>query len=54
VKANDNLVLHTVEEGIGGRMPKGLVQGEQAKEVARFVAENLAYVGQTTTTSASP
>ncbi len=54
VKANYNLVLHTVEEGIGGRMPKGLVQGEQAKEVARFVAENLAYVGQTTTTSASP
>ena len=55
VKANYSLVLQTVKHGIGGRMPKGLVQGQQAQEVARFVADNLAYVGsQTPTTSASP
>src|SRR3954462_12482678 len=53
---NYNLVLTTVKNGIGGRMPKGLVQGDQAKTVARFVADNLDYVpsSSSTTTSSSP
>jgi mono/diheme cytochrome c family protein len=45
VKGNYKLVLNTVEKGLGGRMPKGLLQGEQAKAVANFVANNVAYVG---------
>jgi mono/diheme cytochrome c family protein len=45
VKSNYDRVLSAVQNGIGGRMPKGLVQGQQAQEVARFVAENAAYVG---------
>jgi mono/diheme cytochrome c family protein len=53
VKANYNLVLTTVQNGIGGRMPKGLVQGEQAKLVAQFVADNLAYVPSSSTTPTS-
>jgi mono/diheme cytochrome c family protein len=48
VKANYDRVLNAVEGGIGGRMPKGLVQGEQAKTVAQFVANNLQYVGTST------
>jgi mono/diheme cytochrome c family protein len=51
VKANYDRVLNAVEGGIGGRMPKGLVQGEQAKTVAQFVANNLQYVGSGTSTT---
>jgi mono/diheme cytochrome c family protein len=53
VKANYNLVYSTVKNGIGGRMPKGLVQGEQAKLVAQFVADNLAYVPSSSSTATS-
>ena len=53
VKGNYTLVLTTVQNGIGGRMPKGLVQGEQAKLVAQFVANNLAYVPSSSSTSTS-
>ena len=53
VKANYNLVFNTVKNGIGGRMPKGLVQGEQAKLVAQFVADNLAYVPSSSGTATS-
>ena len=45
VKANADRVLNAVEQGIGGRMPAGLLQGQQAKTVAKFVADNVAYVG---------
>jgi mono/diheme cytochrome c family protein len=44
VKGNYTLVKNTIEQGLGGRMPKGLVKGEQAEQVARFVSQNLAYV----------
>lgn len=59
VTANYNLVLTTIENGKEGRMPKGLVKGEQGKTVARFVAQNLAYVPSASgssgaTTSPSP
>jgi len=55
VSANYQLVLTTIEHGIGGRMPKGLIQGDQAKAVARFVSQNLAYVpSQGSTTPTSP
>jgi mono/diheme cytochrome c family protein len=36
-------VLNAITCGLGGRMPKGILQGEQAQEVAGFVA---AYAGQ--------
>jgi mono/diheme cytochrome c family protein len=51
VKANYDRVLSAVENGIGGRMPKGILQGTQAKAVARFVADNLAYISGTTPTA---
>jgi mono/diheme cytochrome c family protein len=51
VKSNRDRVLNAVKNGLGGRMPKGLVQGEQARTVAQFVAENLQYVGSGTATS---
>jgi mono/diheme cytochrome c family protein len=38
-------VLTTIKNGLGGRMPKGIVQGDQAKEVAQFVAGNVQYTG---------
>jgi mono/diheme cytochrome c family protein len=44
VKGNYQRVLSAVEHGIGGRMPKGLVKGEQAEAVAHFVADNLQYI----------
>jgi mono/diheme cytochrome c family protein len=56
VKGNYNLVKTTIENGIGGRMPKELVQGDQAKLVAQFVANNVSYVptsGTATTPSSS-
>jgi cytochrome c6 len=56
VQGNYSRVLAAVKGGIGGRMPKGLVQGEQAKTVARFVANNVSYVpnsGTATTPSSS-
>src|SRR4051812_31327335 len=48
VQGNYQRVLTVVRHGLGGRMPKGLVQGEQAQTVAHFVADNLAYVGSST------
>jgi mono/diheme cytochrome c family protein len=51
VKSNQDRVLNAVEQGVGGRMPAGLLQGEQAKTVAHFVADNLAYVGSGTATA---
>jgi cytochrome c6 len=54
VQGNYQRVLTDVQNGVGGRMPKGLVQGEQAKTVAQFVANNLAYVPNTASTTPSP
>ncbi len=45
VKANTSRVLSAIEEGRGGRMPKGIVQAAQARLVARFVADNVSYIG---------
>jgi cytochrome c6 len=57
VQASYQRVINAVQNGIGGRMPKELVQGDQAKAVAHFVANNVSYVpssGSTTTPSSSP
>jgi mono/diheme cytochrome c family protein len=54
VKANQNRVLAAVNGGISGRMPKGILQGAQAKAVAQFVANNLAYIGSGSTAPATP
>jgi mono/diheme cytochrome c family protein len=32
-------VLSAINNGVGGRMPKGVVTGQQAEEVANFVAQ---------------
>ncbi|MBM3667617.1 MAG: cytochrome c [Actinobacteria bacterium] len=32
-------VLSAVEDGVGGKMPKGILTGPQAKEVSEFVAQ---------------
>jgi mono/diheme cytochrome c family protein len=43
IKATESRVLNAIEEGVDGsttpgRMPGGIIDGEQAKEVAEFVA----------------
>jgi mono/diheme cytochrome c family protein len=43
-KSTYQTVLTTIQNGLGGRMPKGLVQGEQAEAVAHFVADNVQYI----------
>jgi cytochrome c551/cytochrome c550 len=35
---NEPRVLSAIENGVEGRMPAGILQGEQAEEVANFVA----------------
>ena len=42
-EGNAGRVLNAVQCGIGGRMPKGILEEEEAREVAQFVA---AYAGQ--------
>ena len=32
-------VLSAIENGVGGRMPKGVLSGQQAEEVANFVSQ---------------
>jgi cytochrome c551/cytochrome c550 len=44
VNNNRDLVYDAVINGRSGRMPKGILQGAQAKAVARFVAENVQYI----------
>jgi cytochrome c550 len=44
VNGNRDLVYEVVINGRGGRMPKGILQGAQAKAVAQFVADNVQYI----------
>jgi mono/diheme cytochrome c family protein len=44
VSGNKKRVYTAITQGIEGRMPKGILQGAQAKAVARFVAENVQYI----------
>jgi mono/diheme cytochrome c family protein len=44
VKGNQERVYVAVTEGLQGRMPKGILQGAQARAVARFVADNVEYI----------
>jgi mono/diheme cytochrome c family protein len=39
-EANKQRVLNAIENGINGRMPKGIVAGQEAQTVADFVANN--------------
>jgi mono/diheme cytochrome c family protein len=39
-EANTGRVLDAIHQGIAGRMPAGILGGEQAKEVASFVSRN--------------
>jgi hypothetical protein len=48
-------VLAALENGVGGRMPAGILQGAQAKQVADFVANNVNYVSSpTSSTTTTP
>jgi plastocyanin/mono/diheme cytochrome c family protein len=51
IDGNCSRVLSAVENGVGGRMPAGILEGQDAKLVANFVARNVAYVNPATTTS---
>ena len=44
VSGTQEIVYTTILEGRAGRMPKGILQGAQAKAVAQFVANNVDYV----------
>jgi mono/diheme cytochrome c family protein len=44
VSGNRDRVYGAVINGVGGRMPKGILQGAQAKDVAQFVADNVRYI----------
>jgi mono/diheme cytochrome c family protein len=44
VKGNRKRVYIAVTQGKFGRMPKGILQGAQAKAVAQFVADNVQYI----------
>jgi len=44
VKGNESRVYAAVTGGVKGRMPKGILQGAQAKAVAKFVADNVQYI----------
>jgi mono/diheme cytochrome c family protein len=43
-KSTYTTVLATIQNGLGGRMPKGILRGAQAKAVAQFVADNVQYI----------
>ncbi len=45
VDGNCSRVLNAVLNGIGGRMPRGILTGDEAVVVSSFVARNLNYVG---------
>ena len=44
VSGNRKIVSIAVTQGKLGRMPKGILQGAQAKAVAQFVADNVQYI----------
>jgi plastocyanin/mono/diheme cytochrome c family protein len=44
VDANCQRVLAAVDNGVGGRMPAGILEGANADLVASFVARNVAYI----------
>jgi mono/diheme cytochrome c family protein len=39
-EANTGRVLTAIDEGVGGRMPAGILGGEQAEKVASFVSRS--------------
>ena len=44
VNGNETRVYSAITQGIEGRMPRGILQGAQAKAVSRFVAESVQYI----------
>jgi plastocyanin/mono/diheme cytochrome c family protein len=56
IDANCLTILQTIENGLGGRMPAGILEGDDARLVANFVARNIAYVNPSgeTSTEVSP
>jgi mono/diheme cytochrome c family protein len=54
VDSNCARVLNAIQNGIGGRMPAGILQGENADTVANFVARNVNYFGEAAPASGTP
>ena len=54
VDGNCTRVLQTIEGGLSGRMPAGILLGQNADEVASFVARNLNYLGTSASSSSGP
>jgi mono/diheme cytochrome c family protein len=44
VSGNRDIIHSAIVGGVSGRMPKGILEGAQAKAVAQFVADNVSYV----------
>ncbi len=51
VDTNCIRVLSAINNGLSGRMPAGILQGDDAKLVANFVARNVAYVNPASTST---
>lgn len=54
VDGNCARVLNAIENGIGGRMPRGVLQGANADLVASFVARNVNYFGTSAPATQTP
>jgi mono/diheme cytochrome c family protein len=44
VRGNEEIVYSAIVRGVEGRMPKGILEGDQAKAVAQFVADEVQYL----------
>ncbi|MDX6638418.1 MAG: cytochrome [Solirubrobacterales bacterium] len=53
VDGNCTRVLQAITYGKGGRMPRGILEGDEALEVASFVARNANYLGLAPPTSST-
>jgi plastocyanin/mono/diheme cytochrome c family protein len=53
VDANCQRVLSAINNGIGGRMPAGILQGVNAGLVANFISRNVSYVNSASSPPAS-
>ncbi len=53
VDGNCSRVLNAINSGLNGRMPAGILEGDNAREVASFVARNVNYLGVQPPTSTS-
>jgi mono/diheme cytochrome c family protein len=53
VSSTETTVLQTIQHGLNGRMPAGIVRGQQAREISEFVANNVNYISAPTTSTST-